>query len=160
MRTVRRSFACDGRVKIAFLATLAAPALMAASDNSGPPGTSHGLADRLGGDTLSAVVYAARPAAQGGDTRLRRYALQAYLRPGGSALVRVWNPARGAYAPAVERSWTLSGDRFCLDAPSPGPGRICADIHIWGQRVAGVGTAPYVMVDGELRPGDAIVPAR
>jgi hypothetical protein len=118
------------------------------------------LAGRLIGQTLTAVVFAARPAAPPGEGGLRRFALQAYLRADGSALVRVWNPARDAYGPTAERRWSLSGDRFCLDAPIPGPGRICTDIHIWGPRVAGVGIGPYVMIDGDLRPGDTILPTR
>lgn len=82
--------------------------------------------------------------------------LQAYLRPDGTAWVRVWDAARDAYTTATERNWTASSDRLCLDLPNPAPARICIEVHSWGPRIAGVGTAPYVMLDGDLRPGNAI----
>jgi hypothetical protein len=143
-------------VLLAFLPVAGSAALKSYAASDAAPG----LVGRLAGDTLNAVVYVARPAAAPSEGGLRRFAVQAYLRPDGSALVRVWNPAEDAQTPAVERNWTLSGDRFCLGVPIPGPGRICADIHIWGPRIAGVGTGPYVMVDGDLRPGNMILPKR
>ena len=111
----------------------------------------------LAGNTLSAVTWVPRSNAAGGGA-LRRFVLQAYLRPDGTALVRVWDAPRNSYTRPEERRWGLSGSRLCLDLPvPPGPERICAEIHEWGPRIAGVGTLPYVMLDGDLKPGNAIL---
>lgn len=117
-------------------------------------------ADLLSGNTLSAVVHIRRGGAVSGGTGLSRLVLQAYLRPGGSASVRVWSAARDGYTAPVERRWTLAGSRLCLGAPPPGPAELCAEIHIWGPRIAGLGTDPYVMLDGDLRPGNTIPATR
>ena len=111
----------------------------------------------LAGNTLSAVTWVPRSAATPGGGALSRFMLQAYLRQDGSALIRVWYAVRNAYTKPVERYWTLSGSRLCLDLPTPGPGRICADVHSWGPRIAGYGTDPYVMLDGDLKPGNALI---
>jgi hypothetical protein len=159
MRSVRPLVPRVTKVAV-LLALLLSAGSAALNSSAGSADTPPSLVGRLAGDTLSAVVFVARPAPPPSEGGLRRFALQAYLRPDGTAMVRVWNPARDAYTPIVASRWTLSGDRFCLDAPIPGPGRICANIHIWGPRVAGVGTGPYVMVDGDLRPGDMLLPRR
>ena len=114
----------------------------------------------LAGNTLSAVTWVPRAAATLGGGALSRFMLQAYLRQDGSALIRVWDPARNAYTRPVERNWTLSGSRLCLDLPAPGPGRVCAEVHTWGPRIAGVGTAPYAMLDGDLKPGNMLFGTR
>lgn len=135
-----------------FVVTMVSTALLtagtAAGADSGPP--------TLAGNTLSAVTWVPRSAATPGGGALRRFMLQAYLRQDGSALIRVWDPARNAYTRPVERNWTLSGSRLCLDLPAPGPGRVCAEVHSWGPRIAGVGTAPYAMLDGDLKPGNTL----
>ena len=123
---------------------------------NGPPMA----ADLLAGNTLSLVTWVPRPSTVSGGGALSRLMLQAYLRQDGSALIRIWDPARNAYTRPVERSWTLSGSRLCLDLPNPGPGRICAEVHSWGRRIAGIGTAPYVMLDGDLKPGNALLGTR
>lgn len=111
------------------------------------------LAARLAGNTLNAIAYVPwRPGLPGGG-ELARLMLQAYLRSDGSAEVRVWNPAHASYTVPVERHWTLSGDRLCIDLPT---GLLCAAVHVWGPRIAGVGTKPYAMLDGDLQPGNAI----
>jgi hypothetical protein len=111
------------------------------------------LANRLAGSTLSAIAYVPwRPGLPGGG-ELARLVLQAYLRADGRAVVRVWEPGRDAYTAPVERHWSLDGDRLCIDLPS---GSICAQVHIWGPRIAGIGMHPYAMLDGDLQPGDAI----
>src|SRR5437016_3631585 len=52
----------------------------------------------LAGHTLNAVAYVfAPPGSHRGG--LDRFMLQAYLAPGGRALVRVWDEGRGAYTP-------------------------------------------------------------
>jgi hypothetical protein len=144
----------------AFLASLSSIVLVIGGNDanaaSGPPI----LADLLAGKTLSAVTWVPRPAAASGGGALSRFMLQAYLRQDGSALIRIWDPARNAYTRPVERNWTLSGSRLCLDLPNPGPGRICAGVHSWGPRIAGIGTAPYVMLDGDLKPGNAVLGTR
>jgi len=124
------------------------PAVAAGMD-SGPP--------MLAGNTLSAVAWVPRAAGASGGGNLSRLMLQAYLRPDWSALIRVWDAARNAYTQPAERKWTLAGNRLCPDLPSPGPFRICADIHTWGPRIAGIGTAPYVMLDGDLKPGNVML---
>ncbi len=131
------------------------------------PGTSaraaNGLptaADHLAGNTLSAVTWVPRPPTVSGGGALSRFMLQAYFRQDGSALIRIWDAAHNGYTRPVERSWTLSGSRLCLDVPNPGPGRICAEVHRWGQRIAGIGTAPYVMLDGDLKPGNSLLGSR
>jgi hypothetical protein len=114
------------------------------------------LEDLLAGNTLSAVIWAPRPAAMSTGGALTRFMLQAYLRQDGTASVRVWDAARNAYTTTAERNWTGTGDKFCLDLPNPAPARICVEVHTWGPRIAGVGTAPYVMLDGDVRPGNTI----
>jgi hypothetical protein len=124
----------------------------AAEVGGGPP--------TLAGNTLSAVAWVPRSAANSGGGALIRFMLQAYLRQDGSALVRIWDTTRNAYTRPAERSWTLSGSKLCLDLPVPGPGRICAEVHSWGPRIAGIGTAPYVMLDGDLKPGNVLIGKR
>jgi hypothetical protein len=118
-------------------------------------------ASQLIGNTLSAVAFVPRPAGMPGANgpnggELARIMLQAYLGAGGRALVRAWDPSRDAYTVPAERRWSLTGATFCVDVPLAGPQPICADIHIWGPRVAGVGVKPYAMLDGDLQPGNAI----
>jgi len=111
----------------------------------------------LAGKTLSAVTFVMRR--QGVPSELRRFMFQAYLRAGGGALVRVWEPRRDAYTRPREGTWALSGSTLCLDLHA-GPGRVCADIHIWGPRIAGIGVSPYVMLDGDLSSGNEIATGR
>ncbi|HEX5319156.1 MAG TPA: hypothetical protein VFW46_08365 [Stellaceae bacterium] len=112
---------------------------------------------QLAGNTLSAVAYVPwRPGLPGGG-ELARLVVQAYLRADGSSEIREWDPRRDAYTAPVERRWSLDGTRLCLDPPS---GRICADVHVWGPRIAGTGSRPYAMLDGDLKPGNRISPSR
>jgi hypothetical protein len=114
------------------------------------------LAARLAGNTLSVVAFVPhRPGAPGGG-ELTRLMLQAYLGPGGRAVVRVWDPWHDAYTLPADRPWSLSGTKLCLDVPAPGNGPLCADVHVWGPRIAGIGTQPYAMIDGDLKPGNII----
>jgi hypothetical protein len=119
---------------------------------SGPPK----LGDLLAGNTLSAVIYVQRSVAALGASALNRFMLQAYLRRDGSALVRVWDAAHNSYSRPVDRKWDLSGNALCLDVVGLGPSKICAIVHVWGPRIAGVGTTPYVQLDGDLKPGNAV----
>lgn len=141
---------------VAAAALLALPisgvGLPAAAQNAAP--ATPGL---LAGNTLSAVIYVRRPASEPGPSELARFMFQAYLRTGGGARVRVWDTARDAYTRPSERRWSVAGSRFCLGLPAPAPSRICADLHVWGPRIAGLGVKPYVMLDGDLKSGDAIV---
>jgi hypothetical protein len=123
-----------------------------------PPGVT---ANQLVGNTLSAVAFVPRPPNMPGANgptggELLRIMMQAYLGAGGQALVRAWDPSRDAYTAPVERRWSLTGSTFCVDVPLAGPQPICADIHIWGPRIAGVGAKPYAMLDGDLQPGNII----
>ena len=110
---------------------------------------------RLAGHTLSAVLYVPTPP---GSHRgnLARLMVQAYLGPGGRALVRAWDEARDAYTPVVERPWSLERSTLCVGLPSGDPPRICADVYLWGPRIAGMGTQPYVQLDGDLQPGNIL----
>lgn len=119
------------------------------------------LASQLVGNTLSAVAFVPRPAGMPGANgpnggELERIMLQAYLGIDGRALVRAWDPSHDAYTAPVERRWSLNGATFCVEVPLVGPQPICADIHIWGPRIAGVGVKPYAMLDGDLQPGDVV----
>jgi hypothetical protein len=135
----------------------------AASWGAEPPPVS---ASQLAGNTLSAVAFVTRPAGQSGANgpgangpnggELERIMLQAYLGADGRALVRAWDPSRDAYTVPAERRWSLTGATFCVEVPLSGPQPICADIHIWGPRIAGVGAKPYAMLDGDLQPGNII----
>ena len=144
----------------AFLGSLSSIVLVIAGMDAKAANGPQILADLLAGKTLSAVTWVPRPGSASGGGALTRFMLQAYLRQDGSALIRIWDPARNEYTRPVERNWTLSGKRLCLDLPNPGPGRICAEVHSWGPRIAGTGTAPYVMLDGDLKPGNALFGAR
>ena len=135
-----------GTVFLAVLSSAAPPYRVAAAEKSS-----------LAGKTLSAVVYVRR-GGMPGPSELARFMFQAYLRGDGRALVRVWDTARGAYTRPSEGGWALLEHRLCLDLPA-GPRRLCADVHIWGPRIAGIGTSPYVMLDGDLQSGNAIVTA-
>jgi hypothetical protein len=118
-----------------------------------PPAVNAG---QLAGNTLSAVAFVPRGPGMPGGGELARIMLQAYLAADGRAVVRAWDPNRAAYTVPAERRWSLTGSTFCLDVPLAGPHPVCADIHIWGPRIAGVGVKPYAMLDGDLRPGNAI----
>jgi hypothetical protein len=116
---------------------------------------------QLVGNTLSAVAFVIRPPGLPGANgpfggELERIMLQAYLGADGRALVRAWDPSRNSYTVPADRRWSLNGDTFCVDVPLAGPQPICADIHIWGPRIAGVGVKPYAMLDGDLQPGNVI----
>jgi len=144
----------------AFIGMLVSVALLAAGAGASAGEGPRALAGFLAGNTLSAVIWVPRSAVAPGSGALSRFMLQAYLRRDGSALIRVWDAARNVYTQPAERNWTLSDSRLCLDLPTPGPGRICADVHSWGPRIAGIGTRPYVMLDGDLKPGNALFAAR
>ena len=142
-----------GKVLVTLWFTIAAGGALAADQ----PGVT---ASQLAGNTLSAVAFVPRGPGMAGGGELARIMLQAYLGVDGRALVRAWDPTRDAYPPPAERRWSLSGSTFCVDVPLAGPQPICADIHIWGPRIAGVGVKPYAMLDGDLQPGNALGAAR
>ncbi|HEV8032219.1 MAG TPA: hypothetical protein VGP42_14485 [Stellaceae bacterium] len=114
------------------------------------------LAVRLVGNTLSAIAFIPRRPGGPGGGELTRLMLQAYFGPDGRALVRLWDPWHDAYTVPAERKWTLTGRTLCVDLPAPGNGPMCADVHVWGPRIAGVGAQPYAMLDGDLKPGNVI----
>jgi hypothetical protein len=132
---------------LALLLTAACPA------RSSELGTD--LAVQLAGKTLSAVAYTRVPPGPGG--RLQRQMLQAYLAPDGSSLVRQWVGARNSYSAPARTRWWLAEDMLCIGLPQ---GPLCAKVHIWGPRIAGIGTLPYAMLDGDLQPGNAISRSR
>jgi hypothetical protein len=113
-------------------------------------------ASQLAGNTLSAVAFVPRSAGMPGGGELSRIMLQAYLGPDGRALVRAWDPSRDSYTAPAALHWSLSGATFCIDVPIKGANPICADIHIWGPRIAGVGAKPYAMLDGDLQRGNLL----
>jgi len=113
-------------------------------------------ATQLVGKTLSAVAFIQRSPGMPGAGELARIMMQAYLGPDGRALVRSWDVQHDAYTVPAERRWSLNGSTFCVDVPLAGSRPVCADIHVWGPRIAGVGTRPYAMLDGDLQPGNII----
>jgi hypothetical protein len=139
------------------LAVLSSIALGGAAVAAEPPPVTAG---QLTGNTLSAVAFVPRNAGMSGGGELARIMLQAYLGVGGQALVRAWDPARDSYTAPTALRWSLSGSTFCLDLPIRGANPICADIHIWGPRIAGVGAKPYAMLDGDLQPGNMLGASR
>jgi hypothetical protein len=135
---------------LAVLSTIVAGGAATAAEP--PPVT----ASQLVGNTLSAVAFVARQPGMPGGGELARIMLQAYLGPGGHALVRAWDAERDAYTPPAPLHWSLAGSTLCLDLPIRGAKPLCADVHIWGPRIAGVGATPYAMLDGDLQPGNAL----
>lgn len=111
------------------------------------------LATQLEGKTLSAVVYASDAPGPVSGRSLHRMMLQAYLEPDGQALFRQWVGARDRYSAPAAARWSLIGDRLCLALPG---GALCAAVHVWGPRIAGIGIQPYAMLDGDLQAGNAI----
>ena len=121
------------------------------------PESSIPLASQLGGNTLNAVIFVPR-GTTGGKGGLNRLMFQAFLRQNGSALIRVWDTGHNAYTAPVERKWHADGSTFCLDIPmSEMAGQACADVHIWGPRIAGTGTDRFFMLDGDIQSGNALV---
>lgn len=135
------------------LAALSVALVTGQSNAAEPPMVS---ANQLVGNTLSAVAFVQRSAGMPGGGELARIMLQAYLGADGRALVRAWDTRRDAYTVPTERRWSLNGSTFCVDVPLVGPQPICADIHIWGPRIAGTNAKPYAMLDGDLQPGNKI----
>lgn len=126
---------------------------LAASANAAEPAVP--LGSRLAGSTLSATAYVLSPPGSkaGGLTRI---VMQAYLGPDGRALVRAWDPPRNSYTPVAQRRWSLSGTTLCLDLPTGTAPQVCAEVYLWGPRLAGYNNHPYVMIDGDLQPGNAL----
>jgi hypothetical protein len=118
---------------------------------------------QLAGNTLSAVAYVPTPAGGSGGA-LQRIMLQAYLAADGSTVVRRWLPERNSYSAPAQTRWSLSQNRLCIDMPAgargtaaaPARESLCAIVHVWWPRIAGIGTQPYAMLDGDLQPGNAI----
>ncbi|MBV8535056.1 MAG: hypothetical protein JO128_05655 [Alphaproteobacteria bacterium] len=100
------------------------------------------------------MAYLSRSAENGGGS-LTRLMFQAYLRPDGSALARVWDVAADAYTRPVQSHWTVTGSQLCLAVPTVSP-TLCLDVHIWGPRIAGSSVAPYAMLDGDLKQGNLL----
>jgi hypothetical protein len=97
---------------------------------------------------------------------LRRIVLQAYLAADGTTILRQWLPERDRYSAPQRTRWSIVQNRLCLDLPPdaaetaaapPGHARpLCAAIHLWWPRIAGIGIDPYAMLDGDLQPGNTI----
>jgi len=111
------------------------------------------LPAQLAGKTLSAVVFVPRPPGATGGGALQRIMLQAYLAADGGAVVRQWAPERNSYSAPAQTHWSLTDNRLCLDLTA---GKMCAVVHVWGPRIAGIGTQPYAMLDGDLQPGNVV----
>ena len=134
--------------------------LVLALSRLGPPAAADpvpSLAAQLGGKTLSAVVYVPRTAGAPGGGSLQRIVLQAYLAVDGRTVVRQWVPERNSYSTPQRTTWRLNDKTLCIDLPSA---PLCAEVHIWGPRIAGIGQQPYAMLDGDLQPGNAITGRR
>jgi hypothetical protein len=140
-------------VAIALCVLAAAPAVRA--EEAPVPLIGKAVADRIVGNTVSAVAYLGRSNARGGGS-LDRVVFQAFIRQDGSSVVRMWDPARNAYTVPAERRWSMTDNRLCIGVPQPADGQICADVHMWGPRIAGVSQVPYVMLDGDIKEGNRI----
>jgi hypothetical protein len=140
----------------AISAGLVALLLLAGGSPASAAGSAPSLAAQLGGKTLSAVAYVPRASGAGGGS-LQRIVLQAYLAADGKTLLRQWIGARNSYSRPVQTRWSLSEDTLCINLPTA---PLCAKVHIWGPRIAGIGTQPYAMLDGDLQPGNAITGTR
>jgi hypothetical protein len=140
---------------------LAAVLLLGAASGATAQEAAQPLAEALTGNTLSGVLFMPHQAAGGGS--LDRVVFQAYLQPGGRALMRRWQPARNAYSPVGERPWSVSGNVLCLEfPPNERVPRVCVEVHVWGPRIAGNTTGPgqFAMLDGDIESGNSIVAAR
>jgi hypothetical protein len=118
------------------------------------------LAQRLPGNTVSAVLFLPHEGQTG--EALDRVMFQAYLQPGGGALMRRWDGSRDAYTAAAEGSWRVSGDTLCLSFPDMAGPEICVETHVWGPRIAGntAGPGRFALLDGNIEPGNSLVAAR
>jgi hypothetical protein len=144
-----------GVVASILLAVLGTPVSRAVADDA------PSLATRLAGNTLSAVTFVPRAGAATGGGSLLRLMFQAYLRPDGTAQLRVWDTARNAYTAIEERRWSVSGSTLCIGVPRITlEGGLCTEVHIWGPRIAGTGTPGFAMLDGDIKPGNALLAAR
>lgn len=115
---------------------------------------------QLAGNTLSAVAFVPRQPGQPWAGQLERMMLQAYLAPDGSTLVRRWLADRNSYSVPERTNWSLTADnKLCIGVPAQsgnGNHPLCAKVHVWWPRIAGVGTQPYAMLDGDLQRGNLI----
>jgi hypothetical protein len=118
------------------------------------------LSQRLPGNTVSAVLFLPHEGQTG--EALDRVMFQAYLRPGGGALMRRWDGSRDAYTEAAEGTWRVSGDTLCLSFPDMAGPEICVETHVWGPRIAGntAGPGRFALLDGNIEPGNSLVAAR
>ena len=131
---------------------LFAAATGARADDAAPS-----LGARLAGNTVNGVLFAPRGTLPRGGGELERLVFQAFLRPDGTALVREWDTRHDAYAATVAGHWRVEADTLCLDLPQPGVvGATCIEVHVWGPRIAGNGTGRFVMLDGDIAPGNAL----
>ena len=136
------------------MAALATTTVQAA----GPPPVDPG---QLAGSTLSAVAYVPHPPGAPGGGELQRIMLQAYLAPDGATVVRRWLPEQDRYSAPIRTRWSLLDNRLCIDGVTvSGSAPLCATVHIWWPRIAGIGTQPYAMLDGDLQRGDIISGSR
>ncbi|MGH7091077.1 MAG: hypothetical protein ACREFQ_19440, partial [Stellaceae bacterium] len=94
-----------------------------------------------------------------------RVVFQAYLAPGGSELVRRWDPSRDRYTVPADAHWTLSGATLCMDFPGLAGGgdpNICIETHVWGPRISGntSGAGRFALLNGDIEPGNSIARER
>jgi hypothetical protein len=151
--------ACALLLPVTAIAAGTSPAMLPGTSPGTPAaGVPQVLPSQLAGKTLSAVAYVPHSAGAPGGGELRRIMLQAYLATDGSAVVRQWLPARDSYSAPAQTAWSLTANRLCIDlaAGDGATGPLCAEVHIWGPRIAGIGTQPYAMLDGDLQPGNVI----
>ena len=156
-RQPRCGSSARNRIRMTASAGLAALLLLSIAGPVGAADPAPSLAGQLGGKTLSAVAYIPRPPGAAGGGSLQRIVLQAYLEADGRTVLRQWLPARNSYSAPVRTRWRLNDNTLCIDLPSA---PLCAEVHIWGPRIAGIGRQPYAMLDGDLQPGNAITGAR
>lgn len=148
-------------MRVAKAGIVASALLAALGSHAAAADDTPSLAERLAGNTISAVTFVPRADAAAGGGSLLRLMFQAYLRPDGSAQLRVWDPVRNAYAAIEERRWSASGSTLCIGVPRIGLDRgLCAEVHIWGPRIAGTGATGFAILDGDIKPGNGLLAAR
>jgi len=152
----------------AFVGLLAAAPAFASGSGPLPPGPTRVPIEptqvdpgQLAGSTLSAVAFVPPEPGHPWAGQLQRMMLQAYLAPDGSTVVRRWLPDRNSYSVPERTNWSLSDNKLCIGVPTQsgkGDRSLCALVHVWWPKIAGVGTKPYAMLDGDLQRGNVIGP--
>jgi hypothetical protein len=122
--------------------------------------TAPSLESQLADNTLAADMFLPH---ERGANSLERVMFQAYLRADHTALIRRWDAQHDSYTTPAEAHWSVNGSNLCMNFPGlDEAGNICIEVHVWGPRIAGntSGSGPFVLLDGNIEPGNSLVAAR